>query len=344
MRAPIRRSHGHRTAERPSSCPLASSMVVVARRGREYWLKRVDQIKQWREPGQSGRRAPHKPLLLLYALALLHNDRTSRVRYEDLAPRLSSWLAEFGPPRQTHHPEQPFWRLQNDGLWSVSTPGAAAGPIDSGGSSQPGHRRLIDSKAVGQLAADFEAALVGDPGLLIVVARSLLAANWPESLHSEICRSVGLDLESLESSLASDRAMALAAQRRRRDPEFRVRVLRAYDYQCAMCGFDGRLDSTTVGLEAAHVQWWAEGGPDHTFNGLCLCVMHHKLFDRGVLGLGQAQRILVSSHFVGRNNAAEELVTSLVGRDLRSPRSDSDTVIEHHRRWHEQEVFRGPAR
>lgn len=318
-------------------------MVIVARRGREYWLKRVDQIKQWREPGQSGRRAPHKPLLLLYALGRLHNDRTSRIRYEDLAPRLSSWLDEFGPSRRTHHPDQPFWRLQNDGLWSVSTPGAA-GAMDSGWSSQPGHRRLIDSKAVGQLAADFEAALVSDPGLLVVVARSLLFANWPESLHSEICRSVGLDLESLESVLASNHVLVPDEQKRRRDPEFRLRVLRAYDYQCAMCGFDGRLDSTTVGLEAAHVQWWAEGGPDHTFNGLCLCVMHHKLFDRGVLGLGRARRILVSSHFVGRNSAAEELVTSLMERDLRPPRSESDTVVEQHRRWHEQEVFRGPAR
>ena len=284
------------------------------------------------------------PLLLLHALARLHNDRTSRVRYEDLAPRLSSWLAEFGPPRQAHHPDQPFWRLQNDGLWSVSTHDDAVDALDSGRSLQPGHRWLIDSKAVGQLADDFQAALLGDPGLLIVVARSLLASNWPESLHAEICQSVGLDLESLESRVASDRVVALAEQKRRRDPEFRVRVLRAYDYQCAMCGFDGRLDSTTVGLEAAHVQWWAEGGPDHTFNGLCLCVMHHKLFDRGVLGLGRAQRILVSSHFVGRNNAAEELVTSLMERDLRPPCSDSDAIVEQHRDWHEREVFRGPAR
>jgi len=37
-------------------------------------------------------------------------------------------------------------------------------------------------------------------------------------------------------------------------------------------------------------------------------------------------------------------VTSLMGRELRPPRSDSDAVIEPHRDWHEREVFRGPAR
>ncbi|MCY4175342.1 MAG: HNH endonuclease [Acidimicrobiaceae bacterium] len=324
-------------------------MAIVAQRARDYWLKRVDQIKQWREPGQSGRRAPHKPLVLLHALAQLHNDRNSRVRYKDLAPRLSEWLAEFGPPRRVAHPEQPFWRLQNDGLWSVSTQGDADGTdaaalTVTGGSSSPSHRQLIDSKAVGQLDDDFEAALIGDPGLLLTAARTLLVANWPESLHSEICMSIGLDLDALESSLVAARAHALTEQKHRRDPNFRVRVLRAYEYQCAMCGFDGRLDSATVGLEAAHVQWWAEGGPDHTFNGLCLCVMHHKLFDLGVLGLGRTQRILVSSHFVGRNNAADELVTSLIGKDLRPPRSDSDAIVEQHRDWHEREVFRGPPR
>ena len=325
----------------------------MGRRGRDYWLARVDRIKQWREPGQTGRRAPHKPLLLLHALARLHNDRTSRVRYEELAPRLSSLLTEFGPPRKANHPEQPFWRLQTDDLWSVTTQGDSAVVTGSG---NPSHRRLLDAKAVGQLAGDFEAELLSDPGLLIVVARSLLASNWPESLHADICLNVGLDLEALESGVASDRVQALVAgvasdrlqalvdEKRRRDPDFRVRVLRAYDYQCAMCGFDGRLDSTTVGLEAAHVQWWAEGGPDHTFNGLCLCVMHHKLFDRGVLGLGRSRRILVSSHFVGRNDAAEDLVTSLIGTDMRPPRSDADMIGERHRSWHEREVFRGPAR
>ncbi len=281
-------------------------MVVVVHREREYWLKRVDQIKQWREPNQSGQRAPHKPLVLLHALAQLQNDRNSRVRYEDLAPRLSAWLAEFGPPRRAAHPEQPFWRLQNDGLWLVSTQGDAAdadtvGLTSPSSSHSPSHRKLIDSKAIGQLEDDFEAALLNDPGLLLTVARTLLIANWPESLHSEICLSIGLALDALESSLIEARTQALTEQKQRRDPNFRVQVLRAYDYQCAMCGFDGRLDSTTVGLEAAHVRWWAEGGPDHTFNGLCLCVMHHKLFDLGVLGVGRTH-------------------------------------------WHEREVFRGPPR
>ncbi|WUL76086.1 hypothetical protein OHA62_20950 [Streptomyces sp. NBC_00343] len=47
-------------------------------------------------------------------------------------------------------------------------------------------------------------------------------------------------------------------------------VLTAYEYQCAFCGYDSRIGAVPVGLEAAHVRWWAFDGPDDVGNGLCL--------------------------------------------------------------------------
>ncbi len=299
------------------------------------WLVRVQGIRKWKRRSE---RAPHKPLLLLHALAQLHHDRVSRLPYEQVGPKLRGWLDEFGPQRKVQHPEQPFWRLQNDdGLWSVRS----AAPIQSG---QPGDGVLRKAQAIGSLSPEFASALLDDPALMLAVARSLLFSNWPESLHSSICESVGLDVDGVEASLAQRRASALPIPARRRDPEFRIKVLRAYEYRCAMCGFDGRLDSTTVGLEAAHIRWWAEDGPDVTPNGLCLCAMHHQLFDRGVLGLTSDREVMVSALFIGRDIAAEAMVTSLAGRELLLPRNDKDEVAEPHRSWHEQQVFRHPAR
>ena len=303
--------------------------------GSADWLARVADIRQW---AQRGMRAPHKPLLLLHAIAQLHNDRTSRLAYDQLGPRLRVWLDEFGPQRKTQHPEQPFWRLKNDeGLWSVRS----AVPIQS---DQPSDRALREAKAVGSLASDFASAMLDDPALMLAAVRLLLVSNWPESLHASICESVGLDMDGIETSLAQRRTRELPMPERRRDPEFRIKVLRAYEYRCAMCGFDGRLDSTTVGLEAAHIQWWAEDGPDVIPNGLSLCAMHHQLFDRGVLGLSSDREVMVSALFVGRDSAAESMVTSLAGRELLLPRDDKDAVAEPHRSWHETQVFRSPQR
>jgi putative restriction endonuclease len=303
--------------------------------GSADWLARVAGIKQW---VQGGARAPHKPLLLLHAIAQLRNDRVSRLTYGQVGPKLRAWLDEFGPQRKVQHPEQPFWRLQNDdGLWSVTS----ATPIQP---HQLSDRALRKAEAVGALSPKFAAALLDDPALMLATARLLLRSNWPVSLHSSICESVGLDLEGIEASLAQLRASELPIPERRRDPEFRIKVLRAYEFRCAMCGFDGRLDSTTVGLEAAHIRWWAENGPDVIPNGLCLCAMHHQLFDRGVLGLSSKREVMVSALFIGRDSAAEAMVTSLAGRELLPPRNGKDEVAEPHRSWHEQQVFRHPAR
>ncbi len=104
------------------------------------------------------------------------------------------------------------------------------------------------------------------------------------------------------------------------------------------------IDAAPVGLEAAHVRWWAYDGPDDVDNGLCLCSLHHKLFDKGVLGVGDGHRILVSQRFVGRGPAAREHVTALAGRPLIGPQPGIRPVAATHRAWHFGQVFKGEPR
>jgi putative restriction endonuclease len=119
----------------------------------------------------------------------------------------------------------------------------------------------------------------------------------------------------------------------------------AYEYRCAFCGYDGALDSGSwPGLEAAHVRWWTHGGPNDVTNGICLCSIHHKLFDRGVLGITDQHRITVSVHFVGRSRAAERLVLSLNGSAAGLPMKGFPAVAAVYAAWHTREVFRAPAR
>ena len=72
---------------------------------------------------------------------------------------------------------------------------------------------------------------------------------------------------------------------RTRTSNFRNNVLRAYEYKCAVCGFDVKLGDTPIALDACHIRWQMADGPDELGNGLALCVMHHKLFDRGAFTL-----------------------------------------------------------
>jgi putative restriction endonuclease len=80
----------------------------------------------------------------------------------------------------------------------------------------------------------------------------------------------------------------------------------------------------------------AFGGPDDVDNGLCLCSLHHKLFDKGVLGVDDGHRILVSQQFVGHSPAAREQVVALAGRPLIGPQPGAHPVAADHRVWAHQ--------
>ena len=107
-----------------------------------------------------------------------------------------------------------------------------------------------------------------------------------------------------------------------------------------MCDWDGRLDNVTVGLDAAHVRWWAAGGADTIQNGMCLCSLHHKLFDLGVLGITPDYRVTVSPFFVGRGDAVGRSVIDLSGTPVLRPPENSHTVALENVEWHLNEVFR----
>ena len=292
------------------------------------WLDRVAQIRRW---SRNGERAPHKPLLLLYALGQLQRTGSSAIRFAEAEAPLENLLREFGPTRLNHRPAYPFVRLQSDGLWTMQL----ASPREL--TADPTRRQLVDAGAEGRLNADFEAALGSSPRLLASTARLLLDANFPESLHDDICKQAGLDLEALESR-------PVRRLRRARSPAFREAVLVAYEYRCAICGYDGLLGTDAIGLDAAHVRWWAFEGPDEVSNAVCLCSLHHKLFDRGAMGIGSDFRVLVSMRFIGRSSTARAFVLGYAGQQMAAPQSGQPTVELRHIEWHYDQVFRGPER
>ncbi|HUK71192.1 MAG TPA: HNH endonuclease [Streptosporangiaceae bacterium] len=268
---------------------------------------------------------------MLYALGYFQRHGDSPILYSEAEEQLGRLLREFGPPRKTTA-AYPFHHLTSDGLWTVTTAGGGGSPGDS-------PTALRSQQAAGRLVPDLAWSLRADPQLLPKLAHVLLDTNFPPSLHEDLCAAVGLDLEGAESTAAGD------DRQPRRDPDFPRRVLVAYEYRCAFCGYDGVIDDGSwPGLEAAHVRWWTHGGPNEIANGMCLCSIHHKLFDKGVLGITSQHRITVSVHFVGRSQAAEHLVLSMSGNTARLPMKGFPAVAAAHAAWHAREVFRAPAR
>ncbi|SCL20333.1 putative restriction endonuclease [Micromonospora rhizosphaerae] len=286
----------------------------------------LERLTSLRLHQQTGRRAPHKPLLVLLALGQITRGGSSELPWSQAQERLSDLIAEFGPASKTGRAQSaayPFTRLRSDGVWILSrnVPMDLVGPLAS-------------HNVVGRLDAATESALRRDPELVRRVARALVEQHFPPTIAPDVLTAAGLDPDDI---LQAPGVTPIPA--RRRDAAWRAAVLQAWDRQCAFCGYDGQLGHATVGVEAAHVRWWAFDGPDSPDNGLALCVLHHKLFDFGALGLDDDLRITVSAAFTART-VTGRTVYDLHGRPLR-PRPGTPVPAGHHVAWHRREVFKG---
>ncbi len=284
--------------------------------------RRIRDIAVWKSGGQ---RAPHKPLLLLMAVARCGRGERL-IPYAEVDEELEQLLREFGPPRKSHHPEYPFWRLQNDGIWTVTD----ADRLETRkGNTDAKKSELLKHDVRGGFKADLYEVLRRDPVLLADVADDILTAHFPDSIHEDILSAVGLGQR--------------AAKKADRDPAFRVRVLRAYEFRCAVCGFDVRIDRQTICLEAAHVKWRQADGPDVVSNGLALCTMHHKMLDLGAYRLSADRRVIVSERVNGSRGVSEWLL-SFHGREIRRPQRVEYAIDRQYIDWHVREVFKGYPR
>ena len=292
-----------------------------------------------RQAPQGGGRAPHKPLLILLMLGRHQRGEPESVLFSEIREPLADLIRDFGPP-STGRPntEDPFWRLQNDrgNIWEVRD---SLGGIISEETHPPSIGRLIERQAVGNFTPDICRALQERPAYIMALAADLLAGHFPLSLHEDICAAVGLQMEG-EIPEGGEK------KRLTRDPEFRTKILTAYEFRCAVTGWDLRVGHILAGVEAAHICWHVAGGPSTERNGIALNSLHHKLFDLGVFTLSledDIPRVLVS-RLANGGEAARSMLLDYHRKPIRPPQDPDWLPDREFIRWHHREVFKGEAR
>ncbi len=291
---------------------------------REEIVRKFETLKVWQRGDE---RAPHKPLLVLYAIGTLLQGHGRLLPYSEVDEQLGRLLREFGPKRKQYHPEFPFWRLQNDGVWEI--PGAATLEESPNGDVRRGD--LFRYDVTGGFTEEIARQLQDDSKMVLGIVRNILDAHFPDSIHEDILRATGIDLTFKSTGQP------------KRDPNFRVNILKAYEYRCAVCGFDVRLGLQPVALEAAHIKWRQAKGPDLVVNGLALCSLHHKLFDLGAFTLSNELEILVSDDAHG-TAGFDEWLMRFHGEKLIFPQRQTYYPSENFTRWHVREAFQGEYR
>ena len=282
---------------------------------------------------RGGARAPHKPLLVLWALGQWESGRRVQFTLSDVEEGLGPLLREFGPPRPTE-PRYPFIYLPSDGVWRLDVPKSSGGATEIGSLSRAFLKR---SGTKGGFPPKVLSALEADPNLAGTIAGRILDAHFPPSLHGDILASVGLERVGEAGPSLDDQPG------RRRDPRFRELVLRTYERKCAVCGLDVSIGGVSVLLEASHIRWFQADGPDTESNGLALCPLHHKMFDFGCFTLTDEHRICVSDDVTG-GPVFGEVLGRYDRQPIRPPQRSEHRPDSRHVGWHRKQVFKGRPR
>ncbi len=294
-------------------------------------VKAFDSLRVWQ---RGDRRAVHKPLLVLFALARVGAGQARTIEWNDADPRLKALLDEFGPDGSGATRHNPFWHSQTDGLWQLNGPDFII-------RRPPGATPTIGELRKNHVSGGFPEALYeslrSDPELVTTIARRIVQAHFPESIRDDVLAAVGLPPDDGGASSNSDSP-------RRRDAAFREKVLMAYQYRCGVCGHDLRMGRQTIGLEAAHIKWFQARGPDVVPNGIALCSLHHKVFDLGVFKILPGSYQMVFSQQLNGGEVSARTMLAYHGAGLIHPQSTEYLPAPEFLDWHATQVFKSPAR
>lgn len=291
----------------------------------DEFLGKLAKLKVW---SKHGRRAPHKSLLVLFALGRIANGKNNHVRFKQIEPAMNELLKRFGPDG-AKDPYLPFVHLCRDGLWQIpkmeSIKRDKLGRIRRSG--------LIHADAEGGLPKKYVRHLKNNQDVVEKAASRILNREFPASMHDDIRRAVGLQ----------PTFPTVTTKRRKRDPDFRDDVLTAYERRCVVCDYDLRIDDELFGLDAAHIRWFAYDGPDDVTNGLALCTFHHRAFDRGAFSIQHVDygyKVIVSMSVNGLSDSLG-MLRNFHRKPVRPPLNTKCLPDAACVKWHFKQVFRG---
>lgn len=145
------------------------------------------------------------------------------------------------------------------------------------------------------------------------------------------------DAQALFQHMPARERVNQLTSRAMRDRNFRKNVLRAYGERCAITGLRLINGGGRAEVEAAHIRPVEHDGPDIVSNGLALSGTAHWMFDRGLVGLDDDLRILISR----QSNDADAVRTMInpSGR-LLAPHRPANQPRTEFVRWHREMAFK----
>lgn len=295
----------------------------------EKWLKVVSNLRVDRK----GTIAPHKPLLLLVIAELAEQgkltDKIIPLTGELVFRFLAYWVIVAERRSQRPDIHLPFYHMRSDGCWT---------PLDAKGRPTLERRRAVAA----EMDETFLTCL-NDAEFRTQMRRILIAKYFLDfAERAALYQLVGLSIPP-DTIVKEDARLYEAAKERGREARFRLTVVPAYNYTCALT----RYRLVTVGsgsiVEAAHIHQFADSRNNHPRNGIALCKNAHWMFDEGLWSLDDDYRVLIDPKRFDESGVDELLLAPKAKMRIVLPSDRNYWPDKAHLAWHRKHHGFEPA-
>ncbi|GAA4465974.1 HNH endonuclease [Nibrella saemangeumensis] len=309
--------------------------------------KYIQRFRKLKRGGTQYGSAPHKPVFLLTLIELIEKNNISENRIVVSPELVGTFKENFALLVKTAHKDdftQPFFYLQSEGLWFVKPkPGVT---IDS-------HIRSVQV-----LSERLDYACFADDLyqlLLNIPTRLQLKTTLLDTYFSEVkaefvkVKTAGRSyVQDLENYLLNEKESTYITPLQPIEDEevrfvrgglFKKLVPMVYEHTCAISGMRVISSSGSSLVEACHIVPISISGDDRVTNGIALCPNLHTAFDRGMIGVDERLRVVVSPTLAD-TLASPYNLKQFQGQPLRLPFGEVHYPAKENFRWHIENRFR----
>jgi putative restriction endonuclease len=214
--------------------------------------------------------------------------------------------------------------MASDGLWSGFTRDG-----EESRDSKETHFVKIDQEFFASLqAADFR-----------LLARTILIRTYFEPAEQvALAGLVNISIEDLGNADSMVHENESSYQRGR-DVRFRLDIVGAYNYTCALTGYRvTTIDGASI-IDAAHIHQFSESRNNDPRNGIALCKNAHWLFDQGLWSLDDDYRVIVADTSFDEAAPQQKSLKEYHGHKISLPSHRSLWPDPKHLVWHRENKF-----
>lgn len=291
-----------------------------------FWLAKLTKLHPARD------NAPHKPLMLLVVLDMFERGDLVEGKLPltpELAYRFDTYF-EVARHRRSAKPDVrlPFHHLSTQKFWTPRT--------------------VTGERSVHRLTTAF---IVPDPEFVEVCrdpdfrrqARCILIENHFEPAE----RNALYHLVEMEIPPADEIARNAFfetvndAEDAGRSGRFRLDIVSAYNYTCALTGYRVTTISSGAIVDAAHIHQFADSRNNDPKNGVALCKNAHWQFDVGLWSIDEDYRVVVASGAFSESSPNQRSLLEMQGQSLLLPSDKAIWPSQVHLAWHRRSKFKG---